>query len=294
MREDEGNTCGNPCPVVDEETGRIWMFSTWNLGSDRETEIIRKESRDTRRPILFYSDDSGKTWSEPLDMSASCKDPDWGWYATGPGIGIQLTRTEFMGRLVIPANHSHDDPEGNLKWGPFNYGAHVLISDDHGKNWRMSESIRPNCNESQVVECSEGTLLMNMRSFNEQYSRAISSSEDGGETWSEIWHDYQLTEPRCQASIIRHTLPGKKDVLLFSNPATAKKRSHMTLKASRDDGKTWYAAWLVNGALSGYSCLVSLPGGRHTLRNRNHKTIIKAISLDIQKPLVCFQFRIKK
>lgn len=258
--EDEGNTCGNPCPVVDEKTGRIWMFSTWNLGTDRETEIIRKESTDTRRPYLFYSDDSGRTWSEPVDMSASCKDPDWGWYATGPGIGIQLMGSEFKGRIVIPANHSYDDPEGQIK-GQFAYGAHVLISDDHGKTWKMSKAIRPGCNESQVVEASDGSLLMNMRSYNEQYSRAISRSIDGGDTWSEIWHDYQLTEPRCQASIIRHAAAGGENLILFSNPATAKQRSHMTIKASRDDGESWYAGWLINAGLSGYSCLVSLRGG---------------------------------
>ncbi len=57
--DDGGNTCGNPCPVVDRETGRIWLFMTWNLGKDRETEIIHHTSKDTRRAFVCYSDDDG-------------------------------------------------------------------------------------------------------------------------------------------------------------------------------------------------------------------------------------------
>ena len=29
---DAGNTCGNPCAVVDEPTGTVWLLSTWNRG----------------------------------------------------------------------------------------------------------------------------------------------------------------------------------------------------------------------------------------------------------------------
>ncbi len=260
---DGENTLGNPCPVLDIETGRIWMFLTWNLGTDKEKASVRKESRDTRHPYLCYSDDSGKTWSEPVDMLASCKDSSWGWYATGPGIGIQLTSGDYKGRMVIPANHSYDDPEGFMSGvnGKYGYGAHVLISDDHGETWRMGDPIRPGCNESQVVELSDASLLMNMRSYNDQHSRAIAQSFDGGETWTEIWHDYQLSEPKCQASIIKHPIPQGKELILFSNPATAHGRTHMTIKASRDGAKTWYSSRLINAGRSGYSCLVSLPGG---------------------------------
>ena len=30
--DDGGNTCGNPCPVVDQETGTIWLLLTHNPG----------------------------------------------------------------------------------------------------------------------------------------------------------------------------------------------------------------------------------------------------------------------
>src|SRR5699024_5716421 len=82
--DDGDNTCGNPNPVVDQETGRIFLFSTWNLGRDTEKEIITKTSDDTRRPYVMYSDDDGEIWSEPRNLTDCCKESSWGWYATGP------------------------------------------------------------------------------------------------------------------------------------------------------------------------------------------------------------------
>lgn len=259
---DGRNTCGNPCPVVDKESGRIWLFMTWNLGSDVEKRIIRKESQDTRRPFVCYSDDDGVSWSKPVDLSKTCKDPSWGWYATGPGVGIQLQRGKYRGRLVIPANHSYDDPSGKIAGGPFGYGSHVLISDDYGKTWKMSEPIRPGCNESQVIELSDGSLLMNMRSYNDNHCRAISTSEDGGETWSAIRPDRQLVESRCQASLIRYGTFDNKNMFLFSNPAVPYGRTHMTIKTSFDDCKTWSNAKLIHPGPSAYSCMAKLPNGK--------------------------------
>lgn len=257
----ELNTCGNPCPVTDEETGRIWLWMTWNLGKDNEGEIIHKKSDQPRLPYLCYSDDDGLTWSTPVNMAATCRDQSWGWYATGPGFGIQLKTGKYKGRLVIPANHSYDDPEGNIRKGPYGYGAHVLISDDHGKSWRMSTFIRPGCNESQVTELSDGTLLMNMRSYNDKYCRAISLSKDGGETWSGIDHDLQLVESRCQASILNYGRYKGKKYHLFSNPAVPAGRTHMTIKISDDDCADWQTSVLIDARPSAYSCLVKLLNG---------------------------------
>ncbi len=58
--DDADNTCGNPCPVVDERTGRIWLFTSWNNGKDKESDIISKTSISPRLPYVCYSDDDGK------------------------------------------------------------------------------------------------------------------------------------------------------------------------------------------------------------------------------------------
>lgn len=259
---DEQNTCGNPCPVVDMETGRIWLVTSWNDGKDHETAIINKTSRSPRLPFICYSDDDGMNWSKPVSMGAATRDSSWGWYATGPGIGIQVKSGAYKGRLVIPANHSYDDPAGKIRKGPYGYGAHVLYSDDHGNTWKKSESIKPGCNESQVTELSDGTLMMNMRSYNEKFSRAISTSKDGGATWSPVSHDYQLTESICQASILNFGPVQGKPAYLFLNPAVTIGRTHMTLKTSFDNCQSWSNSKLVYAGPCGYSSLTRLPNGR--------------------------------
>ncbi len=260
--DDVDNTCGNPCPVVDEETGRIWLFACWNNGKDKENDIINKTSLYPRLPYVCYSDDDGKTWSEPENLEATCRNPSWGWYAIGPGIGIQVKHGTYKGRLVIPANHSYDDPTGNLAGGLYGYGAHVIYSDDHGSSWQISESIKPGCNESQVTELSNGNLLMNMRSYNDKQARAISYSKDGGQTWSEIKHDFQLVESSCQAAILNFGKTKGQQVHLFLNPAVPHGRNYMTLKVSLNDCQSWSNGKLIYEGPAAYSSIAKLPDGR--------------------------------
>ncbi|MBM4029555.1 MAG: exo-alpha-sialidase, partial [Planctomycetes bacterium] len=96
---DKGNTCGNPCPVVDQGTGVIWLLMTWNRGDDNEAAIKAGTGKDTRRVFVSSSADDGATWTRPVDITASVKHKDWRWYATGPGVGIQLQRGPHKGRL---------------------------------------------------------------------------------------------------------------------------------------------------------------------------------------------------
>ena len=46
--DDADNTCGNPCPVLDEKTGRLSLLLTHNIGAEKEDAIIRKETKGTR------------------------------------------------------------------------------------------------------------------------------------------------------------------------------------------------------------------------------------------------------
>lgn len=82
--DDGDNTCGNPCPVVDRDTGTIWLLMTWNLGTDREDEIVSGTSKDTRRVFITSSNDDGKTWKKPKEITDAVKRKEWTWYATGP------------------------------------------------------------------------------------------------------------------------------------------------------------------------------------------------------------------
>ncbi len=244
-------TIGNPCPVVDDDTGVIW------LPFCRENDDV----------FMTHSADDGETWADPVDITADVKMPTWGWYATGPGVGIQLQRGEHRGRLVIPCDHREDGNYGN--------GSHTIYSDDHGATWQLSALITPGANECQVVELSDGSLKMNIRM--QTYSeglRGISVSGDGGHNWSEVVHDANLPCPKCQASLI-----GEGDRLIFSNPVSPTpvesseagerfypgkgrgERVNMTVRLSEDGGQTWPREKLLHEGPAAYSCLTLLPDG---------------------------------
>ena len=253
---DSGNTCGNPCPVVDGDTGAIWLLSTWNRGGDTEPEIIARSSRDTRRVFLLCSEDNGATWSDPREITAQTKSPDWTWYATGPGAGIQLRHPPHPGRLVIPCDHIEAQSD--------QYYSHVIFSDDHGATWQLGgRSPDDRVNECEVVELADGTLMLNMRNYDRARScRQAAVSADGGLSWSGQRFDETLVEPICQASIRR--IPGAGGApgpILFSNPASAETRVEMTVRASLDEGASWPHARVLHYGPSGYSCLASLADG---------------------------------
>ncbi len=251
---DGANVCGNPAPVVDRTTGVIWLLLTWNRGEDEEKQIHAGTGLDTRRVFVSHSADDGMTWSSPQEITSTVKEPHWRWYATGPANGIQLTQGKYKGRLVIPCDHSdYTDPTRH----PFR--SHVIYSDDHGRNWQLGGTTGEMVNECTLEELAGGTLLLNMRSYHGKHRRALSRSEDGGLTWSEIALDPTLIEPVCQASLLRYTWPkGKrKGILLFSNPASDK-REKMTVRWSEDEGISWSQGRLLHSGPSAYSSLAVL------------------------------------
>jgi sialidase-1 len=254
--DDVGSTCGNPCPVVDRDTGVIWLLMTWNRGDDLEGQIIDQTSVDTRRVYVTHSEDGGQSWAPPQEITHDVKLADWTWYATGPGAGIQVERGAHRGRLVIPCDH--------VEAGTKHRYSHVIYSDDRGQTWQLGgRTPRHRVNECEVVELTGERLMLNMRNHDRsQQSRQVSISYDGGTTWGDIYADPALIEPICQASIRRYARPGEgnKDVLLFSNPASDQ-RINMTVRLSEDGGETWSAQGCLHSGPSAYSCLAVLPDG---------------------------------
>jgi sialidase-1 len=255
--DDGANVCGNPTPVVDADSGTIFLLLNWNRGEDTEQEIVTGKSKDTRRVFLSRSTDDGVTWSKPTDLTAAVKRPEWRTYANGPGNGIQLTRGPHRGRLVIPANHT-----GPGATSPAMSHSHVFYSDDHGATWHLGGEAEEGTNESTVAELADGSLLLNMRSYLGKNRRSVATSKDGGETWSAVRSDSALIEPVCQGSLIRFSWPvgGQPSRLLFSNPAS-KKREKLTVRLSSDEGATWSASRQLVAGPAAYSSLVALPGG---------------------------------
>jgi sialidase-1 len=245
------NTFGNPCPVLDRATGTIWLFATQNRGVDRESAIIAGTSAGTRTVWVMKSTDDGETWTPPLEITASVKRSAWTWYATGPGIGIQ-TRA---GRLVVPANHAEA--------GTGVHRSHLVYSDDGGRSWALGAIADPGTNESQVVELSDGRLMLNMRNHPPKPAnfRLVAISADGGRTLSPAKPDPRLLEPPAQASLM--ALAGgsrERRSLVFANPASTA-RERLTIRLSHDDGATWPASRVVHRGPAAYSSLAALADG---------------------------------
>ena len=249
------NVAGNPAPVYDEVSKTVFLLSTWNLGSDHESQIIAGTSEDTRRVFVLKSTDLGKTWSGAKEITETTKEENWTWYATGPVHGIQIKDEEYKNRLVIPCDHIEADTK--------HYYSHVIYSDDHGQSWHLGGTTpQHQVNECTVAELSDGQLILNMRNYDRsKRTRIICFSDDGGVTWSDIIPDQALPEPICQAAMISHIPKKGKPILYFTNPASSNSRQNMSLKISYDEAKSWSDSLVLHPGPSAYSDLTLLKKG---------------------------------
>jgi sialidase-1 len=247
------NTCGNPAPVVDQNTGKIHLVMTWNDGDDHIGEINAGTSKNTRRVYVTSSADDGVKWETPKEVTSSVKLANWGWYATGPCHGIQKSKGVYKDRMVIPCDY--------IEVGPGRRGnSHVIYSDDAGASWKLGGVVPVdpalNPNESTVAELSDGKLMLNMRVGSNQNQRVYSTSDDGGLTWSALIQASELTDPVCQGSLT--SSPIENGYAVFFSNAASKVRNNMTIKMSVNDGTNWTKKKVVFNGPSAYSDLVML------------------------------------
>jgi sialidase-1 len=264
---DGGNTCGNPAPVVDRITGTVWLLSTWNLGTDSESRIVNGTSADTRRVFLLRSDDDGLTWTAPTQITATAKQTNWTWYATGPGAGIQLTRGAQAGRLVVACDHIRADNQA--------FGSHVIYSDDHGTNWQIgavagtTATVRPNENLAvELVTPAPGggsRLFFNARDHQGPHARATTVSLDGGASYTpaDFTDAPHFVTPTVQGGLARSRATDAGEAtnrILFSCPNAAT-RIRLSIWSSFDEAQTWSAPKLVHEGPSAYSDMARLGDG---------------------------------
>ena len=233
---DGDRTCGNPCPVVDRQTGTI----------------ILPFCKDSQQVFITLSEDDGITWSEPEEITESVKDPAWSFLGTGPGHGIQLR----SGRLLIPC--WSDSSPGPVTWrnpspsiGKIQ-SSFAIYSDDGGRTWERGEEMTEDASdECAVVELEDGSVYMNMRSRQDRRCRAFARSADEGRTWSTVEYDPTLPEPSCQGSLVR--LDERRVAL--SHPSNTRARTHLTIRLSSDECHTWPVARIVDSGFAAYSDL---------------------------------------
>ncbi|MFI6876735.1 exo-alpha-sialidase [Streptomyces sp. NPDC050400] len=263
VNEGAGDTHGNPAPIVDRRTGRIVLAETYNTGVPGGGNCPVPCDR---TPHLQYSDDDGRSWSAPRDLSDQLLPADFNsWYATGPVHGIQLTKGRHRGRLVFSVNAE----TWNGSRVTANHAA-LMISDDGGDNWRVGAkdswpiaddgTFRQKPSEMTLAERPDGTIYVSGREQDgtDLGHRTDAVSRDGGESFvSPFAAIPDLYAPQVQASVLPVGKGGTR--LLLACPGDPDRRRTMTIRSSYDGGRTWESfdrGTVVTTDWSGYSDLV--------------------------------------
>ncbi|MFC9679141.1 exo-alpha-sialidase [Streptomyces sp. NPDC056948] len=264
VTEGAGDTHGNPAPLVDRGTGRILLAETYNTG---RTDAGNCTVPCDRTPHLQHSDDDGRTWSKPRDLSDQILPAHWNsWYATGPVHGIQLTRGKHAGRLVFGVNTETWDGSRVTA----NHAA-LIVSDDGGDRWRVGATdswpiaqdgtFRQKPSEVTLTERTDGAVLVSGREQDgtDLGHRAQTLSRDGGDSFATPFRDLpDLYTPQVQGATVRL---GNR--LLLSAPADPDRRRTMMVRSSYDGGRTWDTVdrgTVVTTDWSGYSDMAAVDG----------------------------------
>jgi sialidase-1 len=263
----DGDTRGNPTPVVEPRTGVLVLLTCFNGGDVTEAQIMRGQAAPERGRRIFVqtSVDNGRTFTPLREITAEVKLPDWRWYATGPGHAIALEHGPHAGRLVVPANHSGAPPQGSADTGQEAkyYSAHSLYSDDGGRRWRIgyvdaSYDGVINSNESSAAELPGGRIYFSARDQNGSSAgnRVDSYSDDGGRTLDRPYAVQQTLDdvPVVQACVLQPADEGAP--LLFAGPSVPTRRASMAIFRSVDQGATFTRAQLLSDLPAAYSDLV--------------------------------------
>ena len=256
LPEDQ-NGIGDPAVLVDHKTNTIWVAALWLHGYPGKRAWNASEpglSPDkTGQLILVNSKDDGLTWSSPINITTSTKKREWQLFFNGPGAGITMEN----GTLVFPAQYKDKNRIPHST---------IIYSEDGGESWDVGTGAKSETTEAQVVQISEGTLMLNMRDDRNRANRkdslngrSVAVSGDMGETWEEHPTSRKaLIEPNCMASIVAYDHPQRGKILFFSNPDSKTRRNHITIKTSFDLGMSWpeeNQIELYADDTYGYSCL---------------------------------------
>lgn len=247
------NGIGDPCLLVDKNTGDVFCFALWThgRGGTRSLDFAKTgyDPNEVPQLVMVRSKDDGKTWSEPVILTRQVKQYDWRMIFQGPGNGITMSD----GTLVIP--NQHQKSSRTLHAG-------IMYSTDHGETWHMHNAAHSTTSESCVVEIEPGVLLLSMRDETNSRARRAYITRDLGRTWEAHASNGQMIEPTCEASMIKIAAADNvtgKDLILFSNPHSTSGRSHMTIQVSEDKAVTWpYKLLFDAGGSLGYTCLTQI------------------------------------
>lgn len=214
---------------------------------------------------MRYSDDNGKTWSEPVILTEQIKTDNEFFLGICPGRGFVTTLEDGTERIIFMV---YDN--GIFGWNEFE-NVSTIYSDDNGVTWNRGAETIPSplvgkTSESQIIDLGNGTLRMFAR--NKGTHVAYADSTDGGITWSDFVTDSALTAMgNCMVSFINtsKTINGKS-VVLGAFPSNPDKRAGGVIKVGLINGTNpinWISTYKLTSTndFFAYSCITELSDG---------------------------------
>ena len=233
---------------------------------------------------MSYSDDDGKNWSAPQDITPMVK-ADWmKFLGVGPGVGITLRTGPHKGRIVVPVyttnRTNHLDGSQSSR---------IIYSDDHGKTWHMGGGVNDNRKlydgtvvdsstmknyyaqntEASVVQLNNGQLKLFMRGLTGDLQ--VATSHDGGLTWDNHVDRYDVPDVYVQMAATHTVQDGKEYILLANANGPGRKNGYIRVARVEEDGQlTWLHHHLIQEGEYAYNSLQQIGPDEFGLLYEHH------------------------
>ena len=234
---------------------------------------------------MSYSDDDGKTWSAPQDITPMVK-ADWmKFLGVGPGVGITLQNGPHKGRIVVPVYTTNRTNHLNGS-----QSSRIIYSDDHGKTWHMGGGVNDNRTlydgtvvdssnmnnyyaqntESSVVQLNNGQLKLFMRGLTGDLQ--VATSNDGGITWDNYVARYDVPDVYVQMAATHTVQDGKEYILLANANGPGRKNGYIRVARVEEDGElTWLHHHLIQEGEYAYNSLQQIGPKEFGLLYEHHE-----------------------
>ena len=246
---------------------------------------------------MSYSDDDGKTWSAPQDITPMVK-ADWmKFLGVGPGVGITLRTGPNKGRIVAPVYTTNRTNHLNGS-----QSSRIIYSDDHGKTWHMGGGVNDNRTlydgtvvdsstmnnyyaqntEDSVVQLNNGDLKLFMRGLTGDLQ--VATSYDGGITWDNYVARYDVPDVYVQMAATHTVQDGKEYILLANANGPGRKNGYIRVARVEEDGElTWLHHHLIQEGEYAYNSLQQIGPKEFGLLYEHHEAGGNPYTLSFKK-----------
>ena len=233
---------------------------------------------------MSYSDDDGKTWSAPQDITPMVKSDWMKFLGVGPGVGITLRTGPHKGRIVVPVYTTNRTNHLNGS-----QSSRIIYSDDHGKTWHMGGGVNDNRKlydgtvvdsstmnnyyaqntEASVVQLNNGDLKLFMRGLTGDLQ--VATSHDGGLTWDNHVDRYDVPDVYVQMAATHTVQNGKEYILLANANGPGRKNGYIRVARVEKDGQlTWLHHHLIQEGEYAYNSLQQIGPDEFGLLYEHH------------------------